>query len=1167
MKKLILLLAILGLGAGCSALAQTPGQPTPGPGNTAGILYASSFGQWTIAQGSTPANGGVNWPNPSSCRPTAAYGMPLMPFIVGSPIKIIDAQPAHTENVTVTSFNAYANGCSFQATMNYIHNSYFVTTATGGLQEAINYAAGLPYQVVLTSDWTRLGGTTAMITAVAGNSNVSILDERANQFTTYTWNGSAYVISPFITTGCLGGNTVANGCTGATLPAGANLAITGVTQTGALGTSSQVSAFPGTIAAAASILGPSSLNLGGIVARGDSFTAGTEGNTDIGSYPQAIKLLSSPNIVNQGVGGATSTQVCVLFGVCPTTVTMTGNAIAACSSLPCSGTVGTFATGHAPLIYGNFTAVPAVYGTIQSSPAIPVMVTVASGGVYTFTPTDITAGATVSPATTLTINNPYPGYGNIFWSGRNDMYTGGPTQLETNTATMVAAVPAGQSYLVLSIPLYNIACGTAGAGTGCTGTSTGAEWPGTSDATLINSTNAVLAAAYPNNYLDINPPLLAAYNHNLPTDVSDVANGVAPTSLRAVDGAGTLTSTITAGTTGSVTTCNITLTLSILALPSGDIATIDDGTVNAENVAVVTAQNTTPPYEILTCVRGYGGVNGSHNAGATVTITEPTHLRREGYAVIAQAVAAKLQSLTSQGVSQASLNAALGPAFVSEGFYSFDTWNTAAGVQALAADTTGSRNTATGYQALSSNTTGLGNDAHGGLALQSNTTGTGNDAFGFDSQSLNSTGNYNTSCGYFSLFYNLNSYNTACGFKASFYSTVGPITALGYQAAYGASGMTATNIVAVGENAAGALTSAVEDVAVGDHSLSATTTASQSTGVGYFALGSDSTTSGLSAFGYFALEADSSGVQNAAFGYEAGQADTSGGNNSFFGYSAGTAVISGGTNSCFGSQCLYTLTTGSGNTAIGAQSVLLLGASFPTIANDSFLGYNSTPIKDGISNCTALGMGSFCLLNNSFVAGNSSVTSFTTGAGQPLQLSIQPGAPTYTAGTNVTSCTQASGYTNSNQRGELTIVGGTATTGTICTLNFSQPLYTVVPTSGHLGATYAVGDTVTWTCSTTNAVSTVTVVSSGAVTKMVVTTPGAGCAAASGATPASTSGSGTGLEGNFVVMPPPNFCQVDQVGGVAFYGIGHGTPGTTMTISSGATVVGATVTVDYTCQL
>jgi hypothetical protein len=55
-------------------------------------------------------------------------------------------------------------------------------------------------------------------------------------------------------------------------------------------------------------------------------------------------------------------------------------------------------------------------------------------------------------------------------------------------------------------------------------------------------------------------------------------------------------------------------------------------------------------------------------------------------------------------------------------------------------------------------------------------------------------------------------------------------------------------------------------------------------------------------------------------------------------------------------------------------------------------------------------------------------------------LNLPNGTPTYTAGTNVTSVSCASGYTCTNTRGELTIVGGTATTGTIATVDFSAAL-------------------------------------------------------------------------------------------------------------------------------
>jgi hypothetical protein len=55
-------------------------------------------------------------------------------------------------------------------------------------------------------------------------------------------------------------------------------------------------------------------------------------------------------------------------------------------------------------------------------------------------------------------------------------------------------------------------------------------------------------------------------------------------------------------------------------------------------------------------------------------------------------------------------------------------------------------------------------------------------------------------------------------------------------------------------------------------------------------------------------------------------------------------------------------------------------------------------------------------------------------------LSIPVGTATFASGTNVTSVGCASGYTCNNTRGTLTIVGGTATTGTIATVSFSTTL-------------------------------------------------------------------------------------------------------------------------------
>jgi hypothetical protein len=85
-------------------------------------------------------------------------------------------------------------------------------------------------------------------------------------------------------------------------------------------------------------------------------------------------------------------------------------------------------------------------------------------------------------------------------------------------------------------------------------------------------------------------------------------------------------------------------------------------------------------------------------------------------------------------------------------------------------------------------------------------------------------------------------------------------------------------------------------------------------------------------------------------------------------------------------------------------------------------------------------------------------TSHWYGIGNFGGISLPTGTPTYTAGTSVTSCGCATSYTCTNTRGRLTIVGGTATTGTICTVNFSAAL-AAVPwvTVNQMGAVTTLG--------------------------------------------------------------------------------------------------------------
>ena len=67
-------------------------------------------------------------------------------------------------------------------------------------------------------------------------------------------------------------------------------------------------------------------------------------------------------------------------------------------------------------------------------------------------------------------------------------------------------------------------------------------------------------------------------------------------------------------------------------------------------------------------------------------------------------------------------------------------------------------------------------------------------------------------------------------------------------------------------------------------------------------------------------------------------------------------------------------------------------------------------------------------------------TAFVKSQGYASALSIPTGTATFTVGSGVTSVVCASGYSCNNSRGTLTIVGGTATTGTIATVSFSSTL-------------------------------------------------------------------------------------------------------------------------------
>jgi hypothetical protein len=99
--------------------------------------------------------------------------------------------------------------------------------------------------------------------------------------------------------------------------------------------------------------------------------------------------------------------------------------------------------------------------------------------------------------------------------------------------------------------------------------------------------------------------------------------------------------------------------------------------------------------------------------------------------------------------------------------------NTAIGAQSLISNTTGSNNITVGDQCLAANTTGNTNIAIGSRCLISNSTGGNNVGLGTLVLNANTTGANNFGAGYQALYLNTGSSNIALGFQAGYYLTTG----------------------------------------------------------------------------------------------------------------------------------------------------------------------------------------------------------------------------------------------------------------------------------------------------------------------------------------------------------------------------------------------------------
>ena len=180
--------------------------------NVEGQIIASQYGNWKV-QGDQPNSYAFS---PTACQVQggASYFFAFRP---GTPIRIVDGTPAYTETVTPTATIDTNVTCAVSiAPINPHQMPYYLTSGTGGLQEALNQNLSTPQPntIILNEAFYQLvGGRTAgsnIIAAAQGSTNLGLVDITTNPYTSYAWNGTQYV-----TAGSSGGSipctTVANG--------------------------------------------------------------------------------------------------------------------------------------------------------------------------------------------------------------------------------------------------------------------------------------------------------------------------------------------------------------------------------------------------------------------------------------------------------------------------------------------------------------------------------------------------------------------------------------------------------------------------------------------------------------------------------------------------------------------------------------------------------------------------------------------------------------------------------------------------------------------------------------------------------------------------------------------------------------------------------------------
>ena len=164
--------------------------------NIEGQIVAAQFGEFRVS------NYGNGFTFPTDACQVNAGGINFEAFSTGVPIKIVDANPSLIEVVTPLAV-FLTGGCSVSLETAFPHSSFYLTSGTGGLQEAINNSrirSGSPNTIILNAEWYALvapGNPATVIGSVTGGAGFGLVDVTTAPYTFYSWNGTQFVAAGF----------------------------------------------------------------------------------------------------------------------------------------------------------------------------------------------------------------------------------------------------------------------------------------------------------------------------------------------------------------------------------------------------------------------------------------------------------------------------------------------------------------------------------------------------------------------------------------------------------------------------------------------------------------------------------------------------------------------------------------------------------------------------------------------------------------------------------------------------------------------------------------------------------------------------------------------------------------------------------------------------------